>query len=380
MSALITRERLKSLFQIALAGACFIVAAILIILFFRNIPFDIDGATFGIDWQHIWLSIQNGHIHFDDWLLIVPWTVVVVLPLGFLSVRDSWAILTLLTLCVLLLSLPRAQKKKWLFWLSAFLLITSYPNLRELVDGNFEGLVIAGVLIFLYGYTRQNALIAAIGALFMVTKPQDTWLLALAGGWFMWKNWPRTKLVTFGLLIVIVLIPCLLWLGPAWIAAVSQAANRVTVDITLKALMAHVELSPVWLVGAWLIIFSITTYVVLRSGPILSRPKACFVMCASLLLAPHAEGNSLVILLAIGIIPLMLVRPWRAAVLILLADIPFVISPVYTYQNATYYWFTVLMVAWAILGWYVYRSDVEAAPDPNTGPTDTNLRLQPFQP
>jgi hypothetical protein len=170
MSAPITNERLKSLSRIIFAGICFVLATVLITVYFRNIPFEIDGATFGIDWWHIWQALQNGHMQFDQWLRIVPWMAIVVLPLGFLSLRDSWSILTLLTLCILILSVPRVQRNKWRFWLAILLLIASHPNLRELVDGNFEGLVIAGVVIFLYGYQSQDALIAAIGALIMVTN------------------------------------------------------------------------------------------------------------------------------------------------------------------------------------------------------------------
>ncbi len=357
MPASTSTQRLTLLSQYLFAGACFIVAAILITLFLRNIPFDIDGSLFGIDWQHIWHSLQNGHIQFDDWLRIAPWSVLVVLPLGFLSVRDSWSILTLLTLCVLILSVPRVRKSKWRFWLGMLLLVTSYVNLRELVDGNFEGLVIAGVLVFLYGYDHQDVLIAAAGALIMVTKPQDTWVLCLAAGWLMWKNWPRAKLMRFGLAVLAIVIPSMLWFGPAWIAAIAPLTNRDSTNISLKAITAQLNLSSIWLIAAWVIVCGVTAWVIVRGKPTLGRTKIGFLMCASLMLAPYAEGNSFVTVLAIGIIPLFLTRPWHGALLVVLADLPFIIAPLTLLLHGQYYWLPLFLVTWVILGWVAYHSE-----------------------
>ncbi|MHB8628002.1 MAG: hypothetical protein ACYDBJ_05870 [Aggregatilineales bacterium] len=357
MSASTSNRRLTLLSQYLFAGACFIVAAVLITLFLRNIPFDIDGSLFGIDWQHIWHSLQNGHIQFDDWLRIAPWSVLVVLPLGFLSLRDSWAILTLLTLCVLILSVPRVRKSKWRFWLGMLLLVTSYVNLRELVDGNFEGLVIAGVLVFLYGYDHQDVLIAAAGALLMVTKPQDTWVLCLAAGWLMWKKWPRAKLMKCGLAVLAIVIPSMLWFGPAWIAAIAPLTNRDSTNISLKAITVQLNLSSIWLIPAWVIVCGVTVWVIVRGKPTLGRIKTGFLMCASLMLAPYAEGNSFVTVLAIGIIPLFLTRPWHGVLPVVLADLPFIIAPLTLLLHGQYYWLPLFLVTWVILGCAAYYSE-----------------------
>jgi len=173
----------------------------------------------------------------------------------------------------------------------------------------------------------------------------------------LFKAWPPAKLVRFGAIVLAVVIPSMLWLGPAWIGAIASLPNRVGTNASLKAFTALLGLSPFWLVIGWIVLFGVSAYVIWRGKPTLSRSKAGFLMCMSLLLAPYAEGNSVVTVIAIGIVPLFLLRPWRGALLILLTDVPFLIPAYPLLAYSALYWVPVLVLAWALLGWEVYQAE-----------------------
>ncbi len=362
--------------QYLVAGACFIVAATLLLLFFRSIPFVSSGMTFAGDWKLIWESLGNGHIQYSDSLHIPPWDVLLILPLSFLTVRDSWSLLALFTLCVLLVSVPRLADKKsrWRYWVAVLLLVTSYLDLRELVDGNFEGLIIGGVLLLLYGYRLQQPLTTAAGLLIMIAKPQESWLLFAAAGILLLKTWPRPKLLRLGMILAVVVIPCLLWIGPEWVSSMLTLTRGLLINVVLGDILRRIGVPTIGIIVAWLFVFAVTFLVFWRSTTQLNRQKAGLLLCASLLLAPFAEANSFLTVMAVSVIPLFLRRPLVGIVLIVLVDVPFFISPQAFGESGPFYWFAVILLTWGILAWYVYTTECRpkrAVPDPLIEPPIT---------
>jgi hypothetical protein len=245
--------------------------------------------------------------------------------------------------------------------LSVLLLVTASPALRHIADGNFEGLVIAGACLLVYGYQKRNLVILALGLLLATAKPQETWLLVIATGFYLVKAWPPRQWLKLGAIIAAIAIPALLLFGGAWVAAMAniQPPPGTLVDISLKAAVGRLGLSPsVWTV-LWLALFVATALIVLKSRPIMSREKAAMMICASLLLSPYAAGNSFLTVLAVGIIPLFQSRRLLGVVLIVLTDLSYILPREFLYWNGAYFWTTMLIGMWAIFAWVIMRHDVE---------------------
>jgi DNA-binding transcriptional LysR family regulator len=84
-------------------------------------------------------------------------------------------------------------------------------------------------------------------------------------------------------------------------------------------------------------------------------------IAASLLISPYAAGNSVLAVLAVGIIPLFQSRPRLEGLLIALIDLAFL--PPRDWQ--AYYATAILLLAWAVLAWRVVKGqDILKIPEP----------------
>src|SRR5689334_16027220 len=146
-----TSKRRLNTRQIALylvAGMFIVLACALVISFFERWP--IENTSLALDWHNLYGGLQGGVVRYDTGMFIAPWSVPALLPLGFLSFRASWGMITFFTLAVLVVSVPRSRVG-WIRIVSVLFLLTSFPTLRQIADGNFEGVIIAGALLIVYG-------------------------------------------------------------------------------------------------------------------------------------------------------------------------------------------------------------------------------------
>jgi hypothetical protein len=74
-------------------------------------------------------------------------------------------------------------------------------------------------------------------------------------------------------------------------------------------------------------------------------------IAGSLLIAPYAAGNSVLSVLAIGIIPLLQSNLLLGGILIVLVNLPYLWSLDMLYNYQAYYWTIVVFLIWAILVW-----------------------------
>lgn len=190
-----------------------ILMALMIFAFFFS-QFEIKNNSLAIDWKNFYPSLQGGDIKYlsIDGILFPPWSLIPILPLGLLPLQISWGLLAGISILILLFSIPQSNSKV-LNYLSIFILILSFPSLRNIADGNVEGIVIGGLLLILYGYKSKNALATVIGVIFATIKFQEISLFLIAWGVFVLFTWPYRKyLITFTSILVIVGIS-LLWRG-----------------------------------------------------------------------------------------------------------------------------------------------------------------------
>jgi hypothetical protein len=343
------------------AMALFALAGLLLVSFFARWP--IEGTSLALDWKGIWNDLQGGRPHFNtDSLLIVPWDGLLLLPLGWLPLRASWAVATLLTITVLVVSVPAGYGKPRQL-MGIFLLATAYPAIRHIVDGNLEGMVIGGLLLTVYGYERQKIWPLAAGLLLTTAKVQEAWVPCLVLGVYLLRTWPAKRLLALLAILAAVVVPTMLWLGPEWIFGLTHVVERGSImDSSLISTLGRLAV-PSWLtLASWIGLAILIALYAWRSGPTFSRPKASALVAASLLLSPYAAGNSYLTLLAVGIIPLLLTLNLPAMILLLLVDLSYFAQYNLLLSWSATYW-AVLMLLWIAIA--ASQRQAERQPGPS---------------
>ncbi|TFH35433.1 MAG: DUF2029 domain-containing protein [Anaerolineales bacterium] len=341
----------KSWSNLLLASGLFGIAAALLYFFFQSLP--VDGSSLGLDWQGIWLGLRGGLPRYGTGLRNPPWSLIPVFPLGLLSFRSSWAILTLATIGIEVIAVPRELTKR-VYLLVTIFLVTSYPSLRTIADGNVEVLPIAGVLLTLFGYRTRRPWLMAIGLLVASAKPQETWLLIVILALFVLRTWPLKRILPAALGISVVLAVSMILIGREWIdALIGIEARGSIMDMSLLSSLARLRLPPIVIWGIWITIFCITLYVTFATGSFVDHRKAGLLITASLLLAPYAAGNNLLVVASIGVMPLFISDLKTALALAILIDLPYLmlgqISVVFWY--GAYYGTVTLLLMWCVFAW-----------------------------
>jgi hypothetical protein len=252
-------------------------------------------------------------------------------------------------------SVPQVGSRP-LYWLSVLFLLTSFPSIRTLADGNMEAIVIAGVALLIYGYRSENVGGFAFGLLLATIKVQGVSLLVLIISGYAILTWPRQKWLKAGIITGVVIAISLLWRGSDWFLSVfGPNYDKYTgsiIDISVSAALQRLGFVPSgMIIAAWISILTLTLAVAWKTKPSLSRVQAGTFIAASLLLAPYASGNSALVLLAIAIIPLFQINPWLGGGLILLFNIPYFWSTENLYAYQSYYWTSLVFIVWVILNW-----------------------------
>jgi Glycosyltransferase family 87 len=355
----------------AAALALLLAAVTLLVYFFQQFP--IEGTSLAIDWKGLWQGLRANPPVYGNatGLRIAPWDVLLVKPLGWLPFGASWGMLTLLTLAVLVISIPKTYGKKRL-WLGSLLLVTSYPAMRHFADGNFEGLIIAGLLLAVYGYQKQNVWPMAAGLLLATAKVQEIWILPPILGLYLLRTWPARRLWALIGLLAVVVIPSLLWLGSDWAIGASSILERGSlVDSSLLATLVRFGW-PVWAVaGLWLALAGVAALFAWRSGPTFSREKAAALVAAALLLSPYSAGNSFLTVLAVGILPLVMSGNVWAIMLLVLADLPYLAGHELVYNFSASYWTAMLLLALGMLARHVWQAERRRSAQLVIGPAIT---------
>ncbi len=342
--------------QILLASGLFGIALALLFAFFHSLP--VEESQLGIDWRGLWQGLRGGWPSYGTGLRNPPWSLLPLLPLGLLSFRTSWALLAAATIVVELISIPRGRTRRRV-WPVALFLVTSYPSIRNIADGNLEVLTMAGVLLALSAHRTDNPWWLAAGALLASAKPQETWLLLVVLAWFVLRSWSRERSLRAFAGATIVVIGTTLLSGKEWLEALLAIEQRGSImDIGLSSTAARLGLPPLVIGSLWLFILAVTVYFALASGLSMERHKAGMLISASLLLAPYAAGNSLLTVVAIGVVPLFWSRLSLALPMALLVDLPYLAigRDEIRFAYGAYYAAGLLFIAWLVFVWLVRRN------------------------
>ncbi len=341
--------------DLAFLAISFITVLILFAVFFEQIP--TQNNTLAMDWKTTWLSIRGGDLQYwpIDGLRFPPWSLVPLLPLGFLPMQTAWGILAGVGVLILVASVPRIGSKT-VYWLSILLLVVSFPAIRNIADGNMENLVVGGVLLILYGYSSKNLYALVIGILLATIKLQEVTLLLVVVALHVFLTWTPRKWLKMGLWLTGAIALSLIWRGQSWFVALFglnyQKYTNSIIDISISAALRRLGFIPSFVITLfWIAILGTTLFVAWKSRATLSREKAGMLIAGSLLIAPYAAGNSVLSVLAIGMIPLFQSNRLLGGILIALVNLPFLWSTDVLYSFQAYYWTGFVFLTWAVLTW-----------------------------
>jgi hypothetical protein len=277
--------------KILFAFILLIIASSMRVAVFRQLPFENEGGLLAIDWRWLHAGLEGGGLRYGPYSGIrnPPWSLWLVRPLGLLSLRDSWAVLTL-----------------------------------------------------------------AIGILLVTAKPQEVWLLLPVLAIQVLRTWPVRKRITAGVLMLLVIGLSAPWLPDWWPAStyVGQRHGGGILDIGLIAALKRLGAPLLLVVLAWgMLLFSTAGAIwqIWGLGQPITRQWAAFLMTASMLLSPYTAGNSVLVILAIGIIPLFRQVPLLGILLIILTDALYFTQMDFQYWYGAYYWTAWLMLTWGVL-------------------------------
>jgi len=354
------KSQTKQYLEIALLTASILVVIGTVTVFFQKLP--IENTTLAMDWKTEWAAMRGGNLHYQpaEGVRFPPWSLLPLLPLGLLPMKTAWGILAGISICIVAASVPRIRPKQ-LYLMSVLLAVTSFASVRNIVDGNFEAVVVAGVALLIYAYQNENVGLLVLGLILATIKIQVVTLLLLILLVYTILTWQKRKWLRAGALAGAVIIPSLIWRGKDWYIAVFGAnyakyTNSI-IDISLSAALTRLEFIPPGFIAlALVIILTVTITVAWKTRHSLSPVKAGSFIAASLLLAPYAAGNSVLSLLVIGIIPLFQTRPWLGGSLLVLFNIPYFWTTEFLFNYQAYYWTCLVFIAWVILTWRSIRN------------------------
>ena len=350
----------KQYLEIGLLAASFLLVVGGLTIFFQMLP--IENTTLAMDWKTEWGAMRGGNLHYQpaEGVRFPPWSLLPFLPLGLLPMKTAWGILAGISIYLVAASVPRIQPTR-VYLVSVLLAVTSFASIRNIVDGNFEAVVVAGVALLIYAYRNENIALLALGLIVATIKIQVVTLLILILLVYILFAWQKWKWLKAGVLTGAVILPSLIWRGKDWYIAVFGAnydkyTNSI-IDISLSAALTRLEVIPPGFISlALILILAITIAVAWKTRPSLSHDKAGFFIAASLLLAPYAAGNSVLSLLVIGIIPLFQTRPWLVGSLLVFFNLPYFWTTEFLYNYQAYYWTSLVFITWVILTWRLTRN------------------------
>jgi len=356
---------LPGLLRVAFSVLVILAAIAILTLFFISIP--IEGTNLALDWRGLWHGIEGAVPLYgnETGLRIPPWSLITILPLGLTSLRVSWALVSFATLAVLVLSVPKpadnSRKAKIGYYIIVFTLILSYPCLRVIADGNFEYLVIAGVVLCANAYAAHKPVLLVLGALLAVTKVQETWIMLLLLPVFLWFDWSPRDWLRGILTFALITIPSLYWKGAEWVNAVFAIEQRGGImDSSLLAMLKRFGFPPASRTAIWIFVLACTVLVSWKCRRTLSRPLLGFLIAASLLLTPYAAGNSYLTIYATGVIPLLHILSPAGLGLAVLTNIPYLLflkNWELMFHWSAVYWGAMFLISWIVLGVFSFRNE-----------------------
>lgn len=198
-----------------------LMAIVLIILavpfFLASNTVDLANDAIAFDWKifHAGVDISDIGASYSNRVYTPPWSILLLVPLTALPFKLSWSLMLYFTTLMMVASVPRSRSSA--LWIAGiFLLLLSYPTLRNFADVNLEAYVILGILLTIYAYQSKHPLFLAVAVLIAVIKPQSVFLVMIVLGFYMLQTFPKREIAKFAVLVGSVFVITMLLWGQAW--------------------------------------------------------------------------------------------------------------------------------------------------------------------
>jgi hypothetical protein len=351
-----TPSQKQNLTEWIVLSTALLLAAAFFVWFAHQV--NIEDGRVAFDWKILWMGIENGRIHWENTIWVPPlWSLIFVLPLGFFSLRFSLGLVMFITFVALFLSVPRTTGRLR-YGLALFLLLTSFPVMRNFADANIDAFVVLGVLLIIFSYQEDKPILLSLGLLMAAIKPQGIILLYLVLIIYILMTKTFPFILKAGLTTLILALPPTLWGWERWfVMLMTRAPLGISISGTLKGWgVPNAAIIPIQIIFA-----TATVVLALAGNRKLSRIKAGFLIAGSMLVSPYAGGLLLLAILAIGVIPLFLEKPFLGVILFVLYDLAYLaILPTSKLFETWVSPYTTLLVliSWTILGVMVYQEEI----------------------
>lgn len=318
---------------------------------------DLEDSRLAFDWKIYWNAFQGDEVRYKDGMFNPPWSVAFILPLTFLSLSASLGLMMFFTLAVLLLSVPR-HRNSGRYFAALFLLLTSFPVLRNFGDMNLQAYVISGLFIIIYAYQKQNPFLLAVGIVMASMKPQEVSLVMIGVALYTLQTFPFKETIKTGLTILLFVIASMLLLnGEEWLETISSRGyGGIAPAKTLPEIGIPLPLIQVCL----FFILIISCYVLYRGNRKLSREKIGLMALTSMITAPYIYNHSIVTVLVLLIIPLFLEVPFAGLIFLIAADLPLpyiLAEPNKEHTWLPLYWSVYMLAVWVLTIWRAYQAE-----------------------
>jgi hypothetical protein len=319
----------------------------------------IESSNMAIDWKHIWNGTHNLSANYGiTELRTPPWSLIFIWPLTLFDMASSWALAAYGTLLILVLSVPTKSSRSMRLW-ATLVVISAYPAIRQLIDGNLEALIIGGVLLATYSLTQTNAFLFAISLLMLTAKIQETWLLLPFIAYWQLIYWPKKKrLRSYLIAVALALIPLAIF-GQDWLSAMIHFPWPGTlIDSSLSATMARLSIpvAAYWL--TWIATMAVLLFLIKQGRLQGNRSGFALLVTTALLLGPYAASNSLLTPFVLGVIPLFIKRPSWGLALASLYFFPYLKlgDELWRFNQESNYWTLVLILTFIVLAIDLWNS------------------------
>lgn len=234
-----------------------------------------------------------------------PWALLLLGPLGWLNPDVARGLLVVVTLWVTFEVMRDYRRVK----ISYLLAVISLPMLAVIWLGQLEVFALLGALIGYRAVMRRRPWWLAVALLFMLIKPQETWVIILFLLVGSIRRWTSVEWAKIGIPVILVMAIASLWLGSGWISRLLSAPSEYASQWQNFSVWQWGDTLPRGVVmSVWGVIAIGTVWALRRAG--FTRLGLAVAAVSSSLLSPYLTAPHLLLTMCFGW-GLLLERSWK---------------------------------------------------------------------
>ncbi len=227
-----------------------------------------------------------------------PWSIILIIPLTFLSVPLGQAVLTVMSLLGIILAVHAVREKERLPVVFVVLAIINLHTFDLVIRGNLDAFMLAGVGLSWVAFQRQNPWLLSLGFWLMSIKPVNS---ALAGLLFLFamRRWPFKDWLKASSLLLISFGISLFVNGPDWplryVNSYKADPPYTSLVVTVWRAAGALHLPTALIAALCGIALAMLGYAVWKVG--LTQLTLSLALATNLIVTPYALGYHYILLI-----------------------------------------------------------------------------------